>query len=140
MVVHSAASRRGPFAVGAFLLVISSVLDLLAQAIVVSVSHSSAPGAAADHAIAASGAALLALAATFDTAQAYFWFAGYLLAGCVMLGDRRWPKWMAGLALVDGVLAYPRLPIVVTGWIGGLLDVAWMIGAAVVLIRDDAAA
>jgi len=109
--------------VAALLLIISSAFDVAAQSIVVAVT-------------AGAPLTLLARASAFDFAQGYFWVAGYVLVGLAMLSDRRWPRWLSVLGIINGLLALPSLPLAVSAWIGGLLDVVWMFGASAVILAE----
>ena len=118
---------------GAFLFAISFALDVLVAATASAVTQFIAPHAAADSAMHAAGIATLGVAAVLDFREGFLWMAGSILLGGAAWHGRYWPRWLAGLAVLNGILAFPYLPFFMSFVLGGGAFTIWVLGMGVIL-------
>jgi hypothetical protein len=129
--------RRSLAWLGAFLFGTSFALDVTVAARVIGVTQFIAPHAAADSAMHAAGIATLGVAAVVDFREDFLWMAGSFLLGGAAWHGRYWPRWLAGLAVLNGILSFPYLPfsmffisaVVFTIWVLGMGVTLWQRGA-----------
>jgi hypothetical protein len=120
---------------GAFLFCLCFFLDVLVAASVIAVTQVVAPHAATDSAWHAAGIATLGVAAVIDFREGFFWMAGSILLGGAAWHGRYWPRWLAGLAILNGILAFPYLPFLVSFVLCGGGFILWVLGMGVILWR-----
>jgi hypothetical protein len=123
---------------GSFLFSISFALDLLVVGLVVAATMFIAPHAARDPALHAAGTATLGFASVLDFREGFLWVAGSILLGGTAWRGQYWPRWLAGAAILNGILAAPYLPFFVASVIGNIVFIIWVLGMSVILWRQKA--
>lgn len=126
--------QRALPALGAFMFSLAFAADILVVAILVSVTDFVAPHAAADPAMHAAGIATMGVATSLDVRETYFWMIGSLLLGVSAWRHRQWPRWLAALAILNGLLSVPSLPAFPGAqFIENGVFVVWVFGMGLVL-------
>ena len=118
---------------GAFLFGISFATDVIVSAPVIAAAQFIAPHAAADSAMHAAGIATLGFAAVLDFREGFLAMSGSILLGGAAWHGRYWPRWLAGLAILYGILSFPYLPFVVSFILAGGVFIIWALGMGVIL-------
>jgi hypothetical protein len=122
---------------GCFLFSISFALDLLVAASIVAVTTLIAPHAAGDPSFHAAGTATLGFASVIDFRESFLWTAGSILIGAAAWRGNYWPRWLAAIAILNGILAAPYLPYFLSVVLGNLVFAVWVISMSVILWRQD---
>ncbi len=128
--------RRWLAWLGAFLFGTAFAMDLLVTAQLIAVTRFIAPHAQADPAMHAAGIATLGVAGVFELREDFLWMAGSFLLGGAAWHGRYWPRWLAGLAVLNGVLSFPYLPPSMYFIIVSVFTL-WVLGMGVTLWQRD---
>ena len=123
---------------GSFLFSVSFALDVLVAASVVAVTMLIAPRAAQDPAFHAAGTATLGFASVLDFRESFLWMAGSILLGATAWHGRYWPRWLAGIAILNGILSAPYLPFFLSFILDNIVFAIWVLGMSVILWRREA--
>lgn len=121
---------------GSFLFGLSFALDLLVVGSVVSATMLIAPHADKDPALHAAGIAILGFASVLDFREGFLWMAASIVLGIAAWRGRYWPRWLAGAAILNGLLAAPYLPFFVSAVIGNIVFAIWVLGLSTILWRQ----
>jgi hypothetical protein len=126
--------RYRPLAwLGSFLYSISFALDLIVVAAVLAVTTFIAPRAAQDPILHASGTAILGFASVIDFRESFLWTTASVLLGVAAWQGRHWPRWLAGAAILNGILSAPYLPLFASLVLGNIVFAIWVLGMSVTL-------
>jgi hypothetical protein len=131
---------RSPAWLGSFLYGLSFALDVLVVGSVVATTTLIAPRAALDPAMHAAGIATLGFASVLDFREGFLWMSGSIVLGATAWRGKYWPRWLAGMAILNGVLATPYLPNFFSTVLGNITFTIWVVGMSVILWRSKPAA
>jgi hypothetical protein len=123
---------------GALLTTVSSAMDVLVAASLITATRFIAPHAATDPAMHAAGSALLGFASVIDSGEGYLGSIGFLALGVSAWRGQWCPRWLAVIAVVIGAMPLPPWPQfagIYLYYLWHILAVIWVTGMSILLWR-----